>query len=267
MLEKLDFTLYNFISPSMLSVIVLIPVCFALLYGPSLQGRMAQLLGPLILLTYVPFCFLLLRTASWDELAIQAEQLPQAALGSLQLAGLWLTGLYPLLAGDILSDRQNSRRISLSMGIFCPLITLVAVVPVVAGLGAALTAQLPTPALSAMKLVTLFNRIKRVEAFVFPAWFLTDFLSIILLGFLSLWCWKKVLGLRQISAAAPGFGVFLFGLSSLFSADHAQVLTFVSVILSGGNWLFMGVVPFLLWLIASLKARLRSRHLRLASAR
>lgn len=260
MLEKLDFTLYNFISPSMLCVIVLIPVCFALFYGPALQGRMAQLLGPLILLTYLPFCFLLLRTADWSQLQIRSQDLPNAALTSLQLTGLWLTGLYPLLACDLLSDRQNSSHIGWTVGLFCPLITLIAVIPVVAGLGATLTAQLPTPALSAMKLVTLFNRIKRVEAFVFPAWFLTDFISIILLSFLSLRCWKKVWHFREIPAVVPGFGVLLFGLSSLFSANQQQVLAFVSVILSGGNWLFMGVIPLLLWLTATVKERLHSKR-------
>jgi hypothetical protein len=129
------------------------------------------------------------------------------------------------------------------------LLTLVLIVTVVGSLGAETTANAPLSFFTAVKLISVFESIERIEPIVVAFWILSDFMliSVILLSLLNMY--KSLFKLSKTRNLIVISLIIAYFLASILGTNMFEVQRFLEVFLSPMMIFWGFVLPLIVYFV------------------
>ena len=139
---------------------------------------------------------------------------------------LWGYILYIFFLSDIINDKEKLFPYGLYAVSYLSISSLIMIVLVVGTIGYSITAKIPFPFMDAVKLVSLFDIVAKIESIVVIIWILADFVLIATFSYIVLHLLKSIFGMKDEKPIINLLLIFLYFISMLITTSKIELEAF-----------------------------------------
>jgi len=166
---------------------------------------------------------------------------------------LWGYILYIFFLSDIINDKEKLFPYGLYAVSYLSISSLIMIVLVVGTIGYSITAKIPFPFMDAVKLVSLFDIVAKIESIVVIIWILADFVLIATFAYIVLHLLKSIFNLKDGKPIINLLLILLYFLSMLITTSKIELEAFSYTLGVAVNIIFNIFIPIIVLFIALIK--------------
>lgn len=178
--------------------------------------------------------------------------------GSLGIMGLWSYMPFLFMFLPIIKNRVDIKSSGVKAVIYLALFSLLAIVIAVGILGNLILTLPPVPFFLAIKQISVFGYIERLEAFVISLWLISDFVLLAVFMTLAGNITKGIFAFQESRPMTTAYIFIIFPLSFMISRNLFELQEFSRKFVVYGNLVLGAGVPIIIFIIGKIKNKVQS---------
>jgi len=252
--ERIVTTVFTQTKINIFILIMMTMIAFILRSGYTVIARMNEIICPLISIIFFILAIFMMPNFKINNITpisyLDIIPIMKAGFG---ISFLWGYILYIFLLSDIINDKENLMHHGIYVLFYLTLSSAVLIVIIIGTLGYSITAKIPLPFMDAVKIISLFDVVAKIESIVVIIWILSDFILISTFFYIVLHLLKSIFDLKEEKFIINILLVILYFLSMLITTSKIELEAFSYTIGISGNALFAIIIPFIVLIIAIVK--------------
>jgi spore germination protein KB len=232
--EQLVASIYTSVDPAIFIFVMLAIVALAVYKGGlTVITRMGEIILPYLAISFLILCSLSLQNIKLSRIT------PISYLDIVPVlkASVFATGVQShlpmiFLLSNYINNKDKIGKYGIVTIVCFMILTVVLLITVIGALGAETTANAPFSFMAAVKLISLFESIERIEPLVVGMWILSDFmlLSVLLISLLNLF--QSLFGLSKTKNFIIISLIVIFFLALMLGRNMFEVQRLAEVFLT-----------------------------------
>lgn len=253
---RLVVSVYPNVSINIFSFSLLAVIAYTLRYGLTTLARLSEIVQPIIGGTFVILVLLMIPNLKPEFLTpITYRDILPVLEGSVSIIGLVAYFSFMFILGDRINNKEAIRKTGLQAVVFF-LIVLPALLGITIGsFSSSVVARTQLPFLIAVKEISLFNTIEKIESITVVLWIASD---IVLISAFTLCAMNILKWLFKLTDAKPLISIYLLLLfisSSYLVQDLFELQKLSEVLFLPGNIILGFAIPVLMFLIGKIRGK------------
>lgn len=242
---------------SLFIIVMLVLVAYICRYGLAVLARMNEVLFPIILTIFLIFIIFLCPKIEFDNLSpISYLDIMPILKGSSVIIAIWVYALFLFMLSDKINDKENIKKFGIQTAIFMFLAITVIIAITIGTLGHTVSARLPLPFLTAVKQISLFGTLEKIESILTVTWIAADFTLISVFVLIIMNMTKSVFKLRDTKPFINIFCIFLSIFSLYVSKSRFELGEFSTKIAIPANIILGFIIPVLVFFVGKIRKKL-----------
>lgn len=253
---RLVGSVYPNVSIEIFIISMLVVITYTLRYGLTTLARLNEITLPLLVIVFYILVLLMLPNIKFTFLTpISYRSILPVLNGSVGTLGIVAYFTFLFLIGDKINNKEKIKKAGIGVSLFL-LAALVIIIAVTIGTfsySVAIRTQLPF--LIAVKQISLFNTIERIESIVVAFWVISDFVLISFFIICTMNILKFLFKLSQTKSFISIYMIFLYLLSMFLGKSVFEMEWLSDNLFIPGNIVVGFILPFLIFLIGKLRRK------------
>ncbi|HCJ56609.1 MAG TPA: hypothetical protein DHV55_04025 [Clostridiaceae bacterium] len=254
--ERLVTSIFSDTNISIFIAIMLIIVLITLKSGLTILARMNEIINPIIgIVFFLLVIFLLPQVKLKNLMPISYIDILPVLKSSPGTISLWGYIFFIFLISDEISHKENLMKQSLYASLYLAFYTIVLLIVVIGSLGSSVTEKSPLPFMSAVKLISVFDILEKIESFAVIVWVLSDFVLIATLSYITLRLIGTIFNLKDEKPLLNIFILVLYLLALLITVRKFDLERFSYTVANIGDIALTLIIPPIILLIGLMKKK------------
>jgi spore germination protein (amino acid permease) len=232
--EQLVGSIYPNVDPAFFIFVMLAVTAFTVYKGGlTVITRMGEIILPYLMIAFLILCSLASQNIELSRITpISYLDIVPVLKSSFVISGVQAHLPLVFLLGNYINNKEKIGRYCTITAFMYLSLLFVLLVTVIGSLGAEITASAPLPFITAVKLISLFNSIERIEPLVIGMWILSDFLliSVLLISLLNMY--RSLFKLSQTKNYIIITLVIIYFLAMMLGRNMFEIQRFLEVFLT-----------------------------------
>jgi Spore germination protein. len=225
--------------------------------GIVVIARMNEICFGIVVAFYIFLVALLIPNVNIkDLLPVSTMSIVPLLKANAAVMGVWS---YMVMLLFTLNDEINNREKMIKQGfqtaVFVTILTTTFIAVTLGTLGHGGTIHAVVPFIISVKSISYLGLIERLDSFFIPITIVSHFFVILMFAYMTLHLIKLLFKLSCIEHLAGIFLVIILFASFLITSDHFVLERFSGSVILPGNLIFGYLIPFILFLIGSIKKK------------
>lgn len=258
--ERLVSSIFPYTSISIFIIIMLILVAAVLHAGIVTLARMNEIILPIVtIVTYTLIAFILPQIEVRRLTPISYVNFIPIMDASWGVTTVWGYVTYIFFIGDEINNKERIAKEGMKVSIFIWITTTLLIAAIVGSLGHSVAIRTPFPFMAAVKLVSVFGILEKIESIVVVVWILTDFITIALFTYINLKAINQLFDLRDVKPFINIYMVFIYILSMYICNSRFELEDFSQRIATPISVLLSLVIPTIVFGIGLIRKSPQNR--------
>jgi spore germination protein KB len=255
--ERVVSTLFPNVNIILIILVMLITVAYVMRDGIVTLARMNEIFVLIIILIFLISGTLLMPQMKIKNfLPITYEDIIPIFKGSLSIIALWPFFTFILMFSDKITNKENLKKGGFQASILITFLVTISITISLGTFGWSIVTKTPVPYYYAIRQISLFNIIERIEAGAITIWLLADFIIISSFTFAAVHILKLLFKTSDTKPLINIYTVILFFLSLLIGRSRFELSALSEDVLLPVN-IFMGlVVPLIIFIVGKFRGRI-----------
>lgn len=255
--ERIIGSIFPNVNINIFIIPMIIFVAYAIRYDIIIIARMNEILFPVILSIFFLFIIFLIPRFEINNLTplCYIDIIPVLKGSAVSLA-IW--GYLPFLfvLSDKIKDTQNIYKHGKYAALFLLIATTFLIAMTVGTLGSSVVERLPLPFLVAVKQISIFGTLEKIESMLVTLWIASDFTIISVFSIIILKMIKSFLKLSDIKPFINIFCVFIYFFSLCIAKSRFELEEFSKYIAIPVNIVLEFIIPIVIFIIGKLRKKI-----------
>lgn len=240
-----------------LNIIVLMIIVYLVLrYGLVIMARMSEVIFVIINISFCIIFILSMNNIKIDNLIpISYLDIIPIMRASYPITGLWSYFTFLCFFADRIEDRQNLKKVGTKYVTYLVISTILLSIMVIGSIGYSVTSRSPIPFFVAVKNISLFGAIERIEAIVVTQWIATDFILIAVFLYVILDIIKRIFCVDDIRYLIKISLVFFYLFSFYIAYTIFELRQFSIEVATHLNFILCFVIPIVIYLVGKIRKK------------
>lgn len=205
--ERLVNTIFPNVDKRIFIIVMLLLIAYMLRSGIVVIARMNEIIFAVILVSFISITILIFPELELKRITpISSLDILPVLKASIGISELWIYILYVFFIGDKINNKEKTKKFGFKASIFVTIMTMSLIVIVIGSIGYSVVERLPLPYFAAVKQISLFNTLEKIESIVVILWVAGDFILISSLTYILL---DGVKWLFRFKDTKPFINIFL----------------------------------------------------------
>lgn len=251
---RLVVSVYPNVSINLFSLLLLAVITYTLRYGLGTLARLGEIVQPLLAGTFMVLVLLMLPNLKPGFLLpITYRSILPVLDGSVSIIGLVSYFSFLFILGDRINNKEAIRKTGLQTAVFLMIILTILIVITIGSFSSSVVARTQLPFLIAVKEISLFNTLEKVESIVVVIWIASDFVLISAFTLCALSILKWLLKLPDTKPLIGIYLTLLYILSVYLARNLFELQKLSEILFLPGNIFFGFALPVLILLIGKMR--------------
>jgi len=254
--ERLTISTYENTDYKVFIITMLILVLLILPHGIKVLARMNEIIFPILLIVFIIFMVLLIPNIDLAKLTpISYTDIIPMFNASIGINGLWGYVLFVFFIGDKIKDKENIQNAGIKASMFLVVATILIIIASIGTLGHTIIKRTSLSFLAAVKEISYFGVIDRLESIQVVTWVLSDFMIIAVFTYIILDLIKSFLNLKKTSYLINISLVLLYVFSVYLGRNIFELQTFSGDFAIYFNSILAFGVPVIVWGVGKVRGK------------
>lgn len=253
---RLVSSIYPIFSMKIFIVIMLVLVAYTLRFGLTTLARFNEIVLPILAGLFFLLVLLMLPNIKWGFLTpVTYRSIVPVIKASVGVTSIVVYFSFLFFVGDRISSKENIKKAGVSIAVFL-LLSLTAIIIVTLGtFSHSVAERTQLPFLVAVKQISLFNTIEKIESLVVAFWVLSDFVLISFFIICTFSILKSLFKLSDTKSFINIYMVFIYFLSLLLANSVFEMEQLSTLLFIPGNLILGFGVPIIMLIVGKLRKK------------
>ncbi|NLO37908.1 MAG: GerAB/ArcD/ProY family transporter [Ruminiclostridium sp.] len=253
---KFVVSVYPNMSVSIFSISLLAGIAYTLRCGLTTLARLGEIVHPALVGVFIVLVILMLPNLKQDMLMpISYRSILPVLEGSVSIIGLVSYFSFVFILGDRINNKQAIRKTGLQTAVFFVIVFTVLIAITIGTFSSSVVARTQLPFLIAVKQISLFNTLEKIESIVVAIWVASDFVLISLFSLCALHIMKLLFNLSNTKHLISIFLVMIYIISAFFSDNLFELQKLSEILFLPGNILMGFIIPIFIFVIGKIRKK------------
>lgn len=253
---RLVASVYPNTSLSIFLISMLIVVIYVLRYGLVTLARMNEIILPFLVITFTIISFLLLPYIKAEFLTpITYRSIIPVISASVGTTGIMAYFTFFFILGDYINNKERITKIGMQTALYLLISQISLIIITVGTFSHNVIARSQLPFLIAVKQISLFNTLEKIDSVVVALWVVSDF---VLISFFILLALRLMRSLFKLSDEKPLMNIFIiliYFLSMYLVNSVFELEKLSNSLIIPGNIILGFVLPVVILVIGMLRKK------------
>ncbi len=255
--ERLTMSTFSNTNTWVLIVALIILSSFILRGGLEVLARLNEVLFTIVFL-FLIIVFILIfpqfKIANYFPLTYK-DALP-VLCGNVSIIATWAFFIVILMFSDKITNMDKIKKMGFKAILIMGVLTLIIIIIPLGMYGASYLSVLTMPFFSAIRQISLFNIIERIEGSIISLWILSDFMLLCIFAYSALHILKKVFSLSQIKSLINIYLIGIIIISLLMCRNVLEFVIYCDKICCPVNLFFGYLIPLIVFIIGKIRKKI-----------
>lgn len=254
--NRLVESIYPNVSMNIFTMLILIVIVYTLRFGLISLARFNEVVLPSLALVFYILVILMLPNMKFKFLTpITYRDIIPIFQGGLGIISILSYFTFLFIVGEKINNKEKIVKSAIQISIFM-LLALTAIIGITIGVFSyKIVQRIQSPFLIAVKQISLFNTLEKIESAVLPFWALSDFVLISFFMICTLHLLKYLFNLSSTKPFINIYGILLYILSNLLANNIFEIQSFSHDFVLPVNIAFGFVLPLLIFIIGKIRKK------------
>lgn len=253
---RLVGSIYPNISISIFLVSILVVIAYTLRCGLTTLARLNELAFPILSGSFFILIVLMLPNIKVGFLTpITYRSIIPVFSGSVGTLGILAYFSTLFIIGDRINNKENIKKAGVSASLFLLVALLAIIIASVGTFSYSIVQRTQLPFLVAVKEISLFNTLEKIESIVIAFWLLSDFVLISLFTYFTLYILKSLFKLSDTKPLISIYLILIYILSMFLAKSVFEMQIISDVFYIPLNIALGFVLPVLMFLIGKIRKK------------
>lgn len=255
--ERIVSTIFPNVNIIFIILVMIVTVAYVMRGGIVTLARMNELFIPILIVIFLVSDILLMPQMKINNfLPITYEDIIPILRGSLFAIGLWPYLTFILMFSDKITNKENLKNAGFQTSILIIFLITIAITTPLGVFGWSLITKMPIPYFYAIREISLFDIIERIEAGAITLWLLSDFMIISCFTFAAVHILQLLFKTSDTKPLINVYTVIIFFLSILISKSGFELNVLSEKVFLPVN-IFVGlIVPLIIFIIGKFRGKI-----------
>ncbi|NLP14855.1 MAG: endospore germination permease [Clostridium sp.] len=254
---RLVGSIYPDTNQSIFIISILLLVAYVMRYGLVTLARLNEVVLPMFVLTFF-IIFIILTPYLQVKFLIPVTYksiLPVINAG-MGIAGILSYYTFLFVIGDAINNKESIKRIGTQATIFIMVNQILLIVVTVGSFSYFVIKRSQSPLLIAVKQISLFNTLEKIESVVVAIWVFSDFILICFFSILALKIIKSVFGLSDERPLISIYMISIYFLALYIANAVFELERLSSYIIIPGDFILGFIIPVIMLAIGKIRKKI-----------
>lgn len=253
---KLNIALTSTTHMELNIIILLILVYLVLRYGLVIMARMSEVIVSALNISFFIMFLLAMKNIKLDNLIpVSYYDIIPNAKASYPIIGIWSYFTFLCFFADRIEDRQNLKKVGTKYLIYILVTTIMIGIMVIGSIGHSVARRSAIPFFVAVKNISLFKTIERIEAIVVTHWIAADFILVAVFLYTILDILKTMFGVEDIGYLLKISLVFFYLFSLYIAYTIFELQQFSLKFVIHLNFILCFITPIAIYIIGKVRKK------------
>lgn len=253
---RLVGSVYPDTNQSIFIVSIMILVVYVLRYGLVTLARLNEIVLPIFVVTFLIIFILLTPYLQGTFLVpITYRSILPVMNAGVGIAGILSYFSFVFIMGDSINNKESIKKIGLQSSLFIIINQILLIVVTVGSFGYSVIIRSQSPLLIAVKQISLFNTLEKIESIVVAIWVFSDFVLLSFFVLLVLKLMKSLFGLSDEKPLINIYMVIIYFLSLYLANTVFELERLSSFIVIPGNLILGFAVPVIMLAVGKIRKK------------
>lgn len=253
---RLVVSVYPNVSINLFSFLLLAIIAYTLRYGLTTLARLGEIVHPVLAGTFIVLVLLMLPNLKPGFLLpITYRSILPVLEGSMSIIGLVSYFSFIFILGDRINNKESIRKTGIQTAIFFFFVFTALIAITIGSFSSSVVARTQLPFLIAVKEISLFNTIEKIESITVVIWIASDFVLISAFTLCALSILKWLFQLTDTKPLISIYLILLYILSAFLAKNLFELQRLSEILFLPGNILFGFALPTLIFLIGKIRRK------------
>lgn len=244
------------VDPNILIVSMLVLAVFFVRYGIVYLGRISEIILPILLIFFIFLVILLLTYVQKGYLIpVTFRSILPVVKGSMGISGILSYFTFIFIYGDKINNKESIKKFGIQASIFLLITITLIIVCTVGTFSHFVIKKMQLPFLAAVKEISLFETLEKIESIVVAFWIFSDFVLISFFLILALHSIKSMFKLSDGRPLVSILGVLIYFLSMYLANNVFEMEALSNSFLIPGNIILGFIIPAIMLGIGILRKK------------
>ncbi len=246
-----NVNIYVFLIPMLLTVAI------ALRKGIVVVARMNEIIVAIIVIFFAAAVVSAIPSIEPDYLVpVSRLDILPVARASVSIIGIWSYMGFLFFFGDVINNKPDIKKSALKTLAFSLISTILLIGVTIGLLGAPLVRVIPIPFFAAVRQISLFNVIERIESLIVSTWLFSDFIIIAVFMHIALCIFKYLFKLEETKPIVGIYSVAMLFLAVFLTQSMFELYDLSEKILITANVIWGVPIPLALLAIGKIRKKI-----------
>ncbi|HPD01133.1 MAG TPA: endospore germination permease [Acetivibrio sp.] len=254
---RLVGSIYPDTNPSIFIISILVLVVYLLRYGLVTLARLNEIVFPMFAVTFLIIFIMLMPYLQVIFLGpVTYKSILPVINAGIGISGLSSYYTFLFVLGDKINNKESIKKIGIQTTIFILVNQILLIVMTLGSFSYSVIKRSQLPLLLAVKQISLFNTLEKIESVIVAGWVFSDFVLICFFSIIALKILKSLFGLSDERHLAKIFMVLIFFLSLYLSSTIFELERLSSYVLIPGDFILGFIVPVIMLAVGKIRKKI-----------
>ena len=253
---RLVGSVYPDTNPSIFIISILILIAYIMRYGLVTLARLNEIVFPMFAVTFAIIFILLTPYLQVIFLApVTYKSILPVINAGICIAGISSYYTFLFVVGDYINNKESIKKIGIQTTVFLMVNQILLLVLTLGSFGYSVIKRTQFPFLIAVKQISLFNTLEKIESVVVAIWVLSDFVLICFFIIIALKLIKSLFGLSDEKPLVNIFMIVVYFLSVYLSNTVFELERLSSYVIIPGDFILGFIVPVIMFVVGKIRKK------------
>lgn len=253
---RLVVSVYPNVNMNIFSFSLLAIIAYTLRYGLTTLARLSEIVHPIIAGTFFVLVLLVMPRMKFEFLLpLTYRNIFPVLEGSVSIIGLVAYFSFIFIMGDRISNKAAVRKTGLQSGAVLFFIFTALLIMTIGSFSASVVARTQQPFLVAVKEISLFNTLEKIESVIVVFWVASDFVLISAFTLCALSILKWVFKLTDTKPLISIYLILIYILSSYLARNLFELRELSNLFFLPGNIVLGFIIPILVFFLGKIRRK------------
>lgn len=253
---RLVGSIYPIFNIEIFIAIMLVVIAYTLRFGLTTLARFNEIVLPLLAGLFFILVLLMLPNIKWSFLTpVTYRSIIPVIKASTGVTGIIAYFSFLFIVGDRISSKENIKKAGVSLALFLFMCLTLIITVVLGTFSHSVAERTQMPFLIAVKQISLFNTIEKIESLVVAFWVLSDYVLISFFIICALSILKSFFKLSDTKPITNIYIIFLYYLSLLLAKNVFEMEQLSNRLFIPGNLILGFGLPTVMLVVGKLRKK------------
>lgn len=249
-------SIYTNMNASIFIIIILVLITYSLRRGLSTLARLNEVVFPLLAVSFFALIVFILPNIRTEFLEpVSYRSILPVLNASVGIIGILSYFTFIFIIGDMINNKESIRKVGFQISLFLLITITLTIIATLGSFSYAVVKRTQLPFLMAVKQISLFDTLERIESVVISTWIISDFVLISFFILCILHLFKSLFKLSDIRPLININAILLYLLSLFLANNIFELQTFSNDFAIYSNIAFGVIIPIIVFFIGKIRKK------------